>query len=242
MQGPGRTRQGLAPPVAVRNRGGAAYLLKAQSKKVWFFGNLTGVGQCPHLNPLLNHFISLNSLTDNALMLQVKSGDVDRMGLLFERHHRALFGFLYHMLGGSRASSEDLVQNVFYRMLKYRHTYSGEGEFRTWMYHLARNVLADHVRQNRHAVRHADVADLAETLAGGHLADASLEQAQETAQLHQALARLSPDHREVLVLSRFQELKYGEIATLLNTTEGAVKVRVHRALNELKTAFLRIKN
>ena len=85
-------------------------------------------------------------------MLKVKSGDVDRMGLLFERYHRPLFGFLYHMLGGSRASSEDLVQNVFYRMLKYRHTYTGEGEFRTWMYHLARNVLADHIRKNRHAV------------------------------------------------------------------------------------------
>ena len=175
-------------------------------------------------------------------MLKVKSGDVDRMGLLFERYHRPLFGFLYHMLGGSRASSEDLVQNVFYRMLKYRHTYTGEGEFRTWMYHLARNVLADHIRKNRHAVHHADVAEVAETLAGGHPADAGLEQAQDAAQLHRALARLSPENREVLVLSRFLELKYGEIAVLLNTTEGAVKVRAHRALNELKTAFLRIEN
>lgn len=175
-------------------------------------------------------------------MLKVKSGDVDRMGLLFERYHRALFGFLYHMLGGSRATSEDLVQNVFYRMLKYRHTFTGEGEFRTWMYHLARNVLADHVRKNRHATHHADVADIAETLAGGHLADEALEQAQDAAQLHQALARLSPENREVLVLSRFQELKYGEIAVLLNTTEGAVRVRAHRALNELKTTFLRIEN
>ena len=175
-------------------------------------------------------------------MLKVKSGDVDRMGLLFERYHRPLFGFLYHMLGGSRATSEDLVQNVFYRMLKYRHTFTGEGEFRTWMYHLARNVLADHVRKNRHAVHHADVAEIAETLAGGHLADEGLEQAQDVAQLHQALARLSPENREVLVLSRFQELKYGEIALLLNTTEGAVKVRAHRALNELKTTFLRIEN
>jgi len=175
-------------------------------------------------------------------MLKVKSGDVDRMGLLFERYHRQLFGFLYHMLGGSRASSEDLVQNVFYRMLKYRHTFTGEGEFRTWMYHLARNVLADHVKKNRHAAHHADVADVAESLAGGSLADAGLEQDQDVAMLHQALARLSPENREVLVLSRFQELKYGEIAQLLNTTEGAVKVRAHRALNELKTTYLRIEN
>jgi RNA polymerase sigma-70 factor (ECF subfamily) len=175
-------------------------------------------------------------------MLRVKAGDVDRMGLLFERHHRALFGFLYHMLGGSRATSEDLVQNVFYRMLKYRHTYSGDGEFRTWMYHLARNVLADHVKKNRHAIHHTDVADIADNLGGGHLADECLEQAQDVALLHQALTHLSPENREVLVLSRFQEMKYGEIALVLNTTEGAVRVRAHRALKELKTIYQRIEN
>jgi RNA polymerase sigma factor (sigma-70 family) len=172
-------------------------------------------------------------------MLRVKAGDVDRMGLLFERHHRSLFRFLYHMLGEA-ATSEDLVQTVFYRMLKYRHTYSGDGEFRTWMYHLARNVLADEAKKNRHAAHHTDVADLADQLGGGSLADAGLEQTQDVAQLHQALARLSPDNREVLVLSRFQELKYTEIASLLHTTEGAVKVRIHRALHELKTVYLRL--
>ena len=174
-------------------------------------------------------------------MLRVKAGDVDRMGLLFERYHRPLFGFLYHMLGRAD-TSEDLVQNVFYRMLKYRHTFTGDGEFRAWMYHLARNVLADHVKKNRYATHHADVAELAEHLSGGSSADASLEQAQEVALLHQALACLSPEHREVLVLSRFQEMKYAEIARVLDTTEGAVKVRVHRAMNELKATYLRIEN
>ena len=174
-------------------------------------------------------------------MLRVKAGDVDRMGLLFERYHRPLFGFLYHMLGRADAS-EDLVQNVFYRMLKYRHTFTGDGEFRTWMYHLARNVLADYVKKNRHAAHHTDVADMADYLGGGSRADEGLEKDQEVAQLHQALARLSPENREILVLSRFQEMKYAEIARVLNTTEGAVKVRVHRAMNELKSAYLRIEN
>jgi len=174
-------------------------------------------------------------------MLRVKAGEVDRMGLLFERYHRKLFHFLYHMLGRADAS-EDLVQNVFYRMLKYRHTYTGEGDFRAWMYHLARNVLADHVKKNRHATHHTNVADLAEKISGGRCADEGLQQEQEVATLHRALAQLSPENREVLVLSRFQELKYQEIAQVLNTTEGAVKVRVHRALNELRTVYLRIEN
>lgn len=175
-------------------------------------------------------------------MLRVKAGEVDQLGVLFERHHRALFGFLYHLLGGRAAASEDLVQTVFYRMLKYRHTYQAAGEFRTWMYHLARNVLADYLRKNRHAAQHTDVAALAEHLGGGSRADEALEQAQEVAQLHRALACLSQDEREILVLSRFQELKYAEIARLLHTTEGAVKVRVHRALNQLRAVYLRMKS
>ena len=58
--------------------------------------------------------------------------------------------------------------------------------------------------------------------------------------LSMAMDKLSVENRELLVLCRFQELKYNEIAVVLNTTEGAVKVRVHRALNQLKTTYLQM--
>lgn len=174
-------------------------------------------------------------------MLQVKAGQVEKMGLLFERYHRPLLAFFYHSNGNATAS-EDLAQTVFYRMLKYRHTFTGEGEFRTWMYHLARNVLADAAKKEKPARHHQDVADWAERIEGGTLADASLHRTQEMAQLHRALARLSADQREVLVLSRFQELKYEQIAQLLDTTVGAVKVRAHRALCHLKDIYLQLEN
>ena len=170
-------------------------------------------------------------------MLNVKAGDVARMGLLFERYHRELFGFLYHMSSNADAS-DDMVQTVFYRMLKYRHTFTGEGEFRTWMYHLARNVLIDSAKQTKRSGQQYDVQAYAERIGGGTLADESLQKEQEVAQLQEALTRLSADHREVLVMSRYQELTYAEIAHVLNTTEGAVKVRVHRAMNELKKIYL----
>ena len=184
----------------------------------------------------------MNALSDNALMLRVKAGDLDKMGLLFERYHRPLFAFLYHMTGQAHAC-EDLVQNVFYRMLKYRHTFNGDGEFRTWMYHLARNILNDSFRQQeRWGGPQYSIADLSDKLGGGIAADEQLEKQQELDALQEAMNRLSPEHREVLVLSRFQELKYEEIANILHTTEGAVKVRVHRALGELKKNFLKIEN
>ncbi|WP_460912686.1 RNA polymerase sigma factor [Spirosoma areae] len=174
-------------------------------------------------------------------MLQVKAGRMDTMGLLFERYHRPLFGFLFHMTG-QREASEDMLQTVFYRMLKYRHTFTGEGEFRSWMYHLARNVLVDYNKQNKRSAQQYDLADVADKIGGGPAADERLQKEQELDMLHRAMAKLSTDNREVLVLSRFQELKYEEIARVLNTTEGAVKVRVHRAMNELKKIYLTIEN
>lgn len=170
-------------------------------------------------------------------MIKVKAGDLAKMGLLFERYHRELFGFLYHMCGRPDAS-EDMVQTVFYRMLKYRHTFTGEGAFRSWMYHLARNVLIDWAQQHKRQARHDDVQTYADQIGGGTPADEALHKEQEISLLRDALAQLSVDHREVLVLSRYQELKYDEIARILNTTEGAVKVRVHRAMNELKKIYL----
>ena len=159
-------------------------------------------------------------------MLKVKAGDLDKMGLLFERYHRALFAFLYHSTG-QVAQSEDLVQTVFYRMLKYRHTFTEVGEFRTWIYHLARNVLNDSIKKNHRMVYQADITVMSERNLYEPSADIQLEKKQESEALHEALTKLSPDHREVLILSRFQELSYQEIAEVLKTSEGNIKVRVH---------------
>jgi RNA polymerase sigma-70 factor, ECF subfamily len=175
------------------------------------------------------------------IMLQVKTGDLDKMGLLFERYHRALHGFLYHMTN-HRESSEDMVQMVFYRMLKYRHTFKGDGEFKSWMYHLARNVLKDHVKKNKKTINHYDVVEFEERIAGGTQADEQIQKEQELRVLQNALTNLSPENKEVLVLSRFQELKYSEIAKIMDITEGTVKVRVHRAMNQLKEIYLKIEN
>jgi RNA polymerase sigma factor (sigma-70 family) len=195
------------------------------------------LGGFPVKFPNADFLKRLDSLTDNALMLRVKAGDLSRMGLLFERYHRELFGFLYHSSSNAEAS-EDMVQTVFYRMLKYRHTFTGEGAFRSWMYHLARNVLIDNAKKNKQSRQQYDVAEYADQIGGGALADELLHKNEDATMLQDALARLSNEHREVLVMSRYQELKYEEIARILNMTEGAVKVRVHRAMNELKKIYL----
>ena len=85
--------------------------------------------------------------SDHELMLAVRAGEIRRLGDLFERYHKPLYGFFVRLTNQTSAS-EDLVQIVFYRILKYRHTYRDEGKFSAWIYHLAQMVAADHFRKH----------------------------------------------------------------------------------------------
>jgi RNA polymerase sigma factor (sigma-70 family) len=174
-------------------------------------------------------------------MLKVKNGDIDKMGLLYERYNRQLYRFLFNMTR-QKELSEDMVQNIFLRMLKYPDGFIGFGEFKTWMYHIARNAVYDHFRKVKRTPTHYDLTNLEERIEGDQNSDTRLEKEQELKTLETAMDNLTDENRELLILCRFQELKYHEIAKILNTTEGAIKVRVHRALNQLKTNYLKIEN
>jgi len=176
-------------------------------------------------------------LSDHDLMLAVRDGELDALGQLFERHHGPLFGFLVK-LTGNRSAAEDITQIVFQRMLKYRHTYRDNGSFTAWMYHLARRSAADHFRKSAAAPAATDPNDLNEHADDRPNASDDAAARDEQALLRVALARLDRDAREVLLLSRFQELSFAEVATILECSVGAAKVRAHRALRELRDIFL----
>ncbi len=181
--------------------------------------------------------------SDHELMLAVRAGELRKLGDLFERHHRALYGFFVR-LTQDRDASEDLVQMVFYRILKYRHTYRDEGKFSAWIYHLARTIAADHFNSRRgRATLAADPEEAPwESLPDQAPApDVRATVADDLSLLDRALGELSADQRELLVLARFQGLSQEEIAHLLDTTVGAVKVRVHRAFVALRDRYLRLR-
>lgn len=168
-------------------------------------------------------------------MLKVKEGDLDRLGLLFERYKRPLFGFFYG-LSKNTELSEDLVQNVFFRILKYRHVFRGDGDFRTWMFHIARNVNNDHYRKNKFG-KVESVENWQDRLGAPDPHTMYLQQREELQLLAMAMDRLPHDRKEILLLSKFQEMKYKEIGEVLGCSEGTVKVKVFRALQELKTVY-----
>jgi len=183
-----------------------------------------------------SRFRRVDSLTDNQVMWQVRDGEVEKLGVLFERHHQTLFNFFVR-LTGSREFSEDLVQEVFLRMLKYRHTFQPENQFRSWMFQIARNARFDALRKRQREARLNGPETAEELISPEPTPDLSTGRQQEIGLLERALARLPAEKREVLLLSRVQNLKYDEVAEILGCDTGAVKVRVHRALKELRDIF-----
>jgi RNA polymerase sigma factor (sigma-70 family) len=177
----------------------------------------------------------LELLADNAVMLKVKEGDIGKLGLLFERYKKPLFGFFYGMCKDSELS-EDLVQNVFFRILKYRNLFRGEGDFKTWMFHIARNVNHDHFRKNKWRLKQS-LEDLEENLGSDENRSTRYQQEDELYILSIAMDKLPEEKREVLLLSKFHEKKYKEIGDILGCSEGAVKVKVFRAMQELKEIY-----
>lgn len=179
----------------------------------------------------------MDSISDNALMLKVKDGDLDKLGLLFERYRKILFGFFYNM-NHDAGLSEDLVQNVFMRILKYKKGFKGDGEFKVWMFHIARNVGHDHYRKNKG--READEIDhWKDKLSDNEMnREGEIERGEDLDLLRIALKRLDEEKREVLTLSKLEGMKYKNIGDILNCSEGAVKVKVFRALQALKQEYM----
>lgn len=177
--------------------------------------------------------------SDHALMLSVRDGELDALGELFERHHGPLYGFLFK-LTGHRMAAEDITQIVFQRMLKYRHTYRDEGSFTAWMYHLARRCAANHFRRTQTTPDATDPIVLQSWLDEAPHAGLRASASDDHAALHAALARLDHQDREVLLLSRFQDLSFAEVAGILGCSVGAAKVRAHRALHALRGKFFEL--
>jgi len=174
--------------------------------------------------------------TDEKIMHRVKDGHLSELSVLFGRYHIKLYNFFLR-LTFDPVISEDLTQNLFYRIIRYRHTFDASaGDFRSWIYRIARNTHLDHCRQQRSFPRplrqdeelHHPVTGTNE----GYVED-------DFEKLDRALGLLEPGQREIIVLSRYQGLKYEEIARLHDLSVAAVKVRMHRAINQLRKLYFK---
>lgn len=173
-------------------------------------------------------------IDENELMLNVKNGQINCLANLFENNQVNLFNYFLRM-GASSALSEDLVQETFIRILAYRTTYNAGYSFKAWLYRIAKNTISDHFRKRSNQKNH-DVFDDAVIESQNNLSD-ELEQELKQSHFNKALAMLPKEQSEIIILSRFQQLNYMEIAELLNCNINTLKTRMRLAIKQLKKQY-----
>ncbi len=178
--------------------------------------------------------------TDVQLMLDVKAGDDVSFGLLLQRYRSPLVNFLYRMVRDS-AAAEDLAQEVFLRVYRARKQYSPSAKFTTWLFRIATNLALNWVRDNRH--RQMDVSIDApaeedetpmELPAREMRIDEHMVARDRTEMIRKAVADLPEKQRVAVLLHKYEEMDYGEIARVLECSESALKSLLFRAYETLR--------
>ncbi|NER14361.1 sigma-70 family RNA polymerase sigma factor [Leptobacterium flavescens] len=173
----------------------------------------------------------MESLTDEELMILVANGNIDMARHLFDRYHVRIYNYLLGMTK-NREVSRDITQEVFYKLIKYRGSY-GKTRFSSWIYTIARNLCNDHFQN----LKNKDYSwDEVEFRAGKPDSN-TIEQKENTEQLNRALNMLNKQERELILMSRFQKMRYQEIAEITGLSIAAVKTRIHRAMHKLRTYY-----
>lgn len=176
-------------------------------------------------------------MTDELIMEAVKRGELQQATLLFDRYYKRIFNFLARM-AMDRELAEDLTQNVFLRIIRYRSSYREGSKFQSWIYQIARNVFSDHYQANKNrSSSFIDVEKVSEVMAES--TESEMQEEQERL-LHRSMARLTDEQRELLVLTRFQHMKYEEVAAIMDTTVANIKVKVHRAILKLREYYFEL--
>lgn len=179
----------------------------------------------------------MQAVTDEQLIQWVADGDTSCLATLFERHHRSVYQFCLRMTR-HRSHSEDLVQDVFLKILKKASSFRGEGYFKGWMFNIARNLTLDYLRKTkRQAIDPIDDEIMEQHLADHRSAEQAAAGTQKLSLVTQALARLPAAAQEVIWLGRFEFESYDELGQALGCNAGAARVRMHRAMALLNSTF-----
>lgn len=169
-------------------------------------------------------------------MALVQEGKLNYMEILFGRYQKRVYNYFLKCTLDTE-ESRDLAQITFIRIMKYRASFNASRAFEGWLFQIARNLVKDHFRKMK---VYRDQFNLVETLPESVEEGDAREQVEREELLYKAMARLEPEKRELLVLAKFQGMKYEQIAEMRDMTVSAVKVQVHRTIAKLKEIYLDI--
>ncbi|HKN77317.1 MAG TPA: sigma-70 family RNA polymerase sigma factor [Candidatus Acidoferrum sp.] len=183
--------------------------------------------------------------SDVQLMLDVKAGDEQSFELLLQRYRTPLVNFLYRMVR-AREEAEDLAQEVFLRVYRARKDYVPSAKFTTWLFRIATNLALNSVRDNRHQRMEVSL-DAPVTVDSEDGDEKPLDVAEKHPNIEQymveevrkkmirhAIDKLPEKQRAAVLLHKYQELDYGDIAKILECSESALKSLLFRAYETLR--------
>ena len=181
-------------------------------------------------------------LTDADVMLRVKAGDESAFEYLVQKYRRAMVNFMYRM-SHNAAAAEDLAQEVFLRVYRSRSGYQPSAKFTTWLYRIATNLAVNHARDTRHerpeSMVSLDEPD-EETGTTMDVADSTLtvEQAMMRRERLEAIRKkvhaLPERQRMAVIMHKYQQMDYRQIAEILKLSESATKSLLFRAYETLR--------
>jgi RNA polymerase sigma-70 factor (ECF subfamily) len=183
------------------------------------------------------------SASDHRLIAASLRGDAAAFGELVRRYQDRLYNTVYRLLGNAE-DAQDAVQEAFLNAYLSLNSFKGDSQFFTWLYRIAVNTAISHRRKQR-VVLSLDAGrngpgpiepfDTSQASQPGQL----LERQEEEQRMQQALGRLSPEHRTVLIMKDMEGLKYETMAEVLGVPIGTIRSRLHRARSELREVLER---
>lgn len=186
----------------------------------------------------------LSALDDRELAALAGAGREGAFRELLERYERPVFSLVFRMVR-DHALAEDLAQESFIRAFRAIDSYNSSYKFSNWILKIANNHAIDHLRKRSldtvsiHGSRHATDAEAEsrtrlEIVDPDERPDAYVENRELAGEIEDAIGRLRPEYRTVILLRHVEGYSYDEIAETLDLPLGTVKTYIHRARNELK--------
>jgi RNA polymerase sigma-70 factor (ECF subfamily) len=184
----------------------------------------------------------MEAFSDAEVMLRVKAGDQSAFDYLVQKYRRPLVGFMYRMARNA-AAAEDLAQEVFLRVYRSRKTYEPSAKFATWLYRIATNLAVNHARDTRHERPEVTVSiDEPDEATGTtfELPDGTLTAEQAMVRRERLLAirrtveALPERQRLAVIMHKYQQMDYKQIAEVLKLSESATKSLLFRAYETLR--------
>ena len=176
---------------------------------------------------------------DAELMLRVKEGDGASFALLLDKHRSSVVHFLYRMIQ-NQAIAEELAQEVFLRVYRSRATYEATAKFTTWLFRIATHLALNSLRDGKHERMHERLDHDSFDQPVKQVSDTrpSVEQSMvyqaKLAEVRRAIAMLPEKQRAAVLLHKYEEMEYTQIARVLNCSESAVKSLLFRAYETLR--------